>query len=186
MTGDAMPPKVFTVGEVDRLIPRMEDVLSRVREELFHIENRRDKLAVLDALWGSEVLEPANPDHGEFAAHHRRMRTAAERIDSLVRSEITGEGIRFPAGGLEHGLLDFPTTWEGRWVYLCWRTGEERVAWWHELDGGFAGRQPVTDEHARAMGRSGGGPGGSGGGAPPDRSDGPPPPGGEEGGDASP
>lgn len=148
-----MGRRVFTVSEANQLVPRMEDVLSRVREELFHIENRREKLAVLDALWGDQVLQPENPDYGEFTAHHRRMRTAAERIESLVRSEITEQGIRFPAGGLEHGLLDFPTTWEGRWVYLCWRTGEERVAWWHELNGGFAGRNSITDEQARVMGR---------------------------------
>jgi len=28
-------------------------------------------------------------------------------------------------------------------VYLCWRLGEERIEWWHELDTGFAGRQAL-------------------------------------------
>jgi len=30
-------------------------------------------------------------------------------------------------------------------VYLCWKLGEdETLAWWHELSGGFRGRQPIT------------------------------------------
>ena len=54
---------------------------------------------------------------------------------------------------LEHGLIDFPTTWEGRWVYLCWHRGEEMIEAWHEADAGFAGRQELTDEQGREMGR---------------------------------
>jgi hypothetical protein len=45
--------------------------------------------------------------------------------------------------GIDDGLIDFPTTREGRVVYLCWRLGEDEIGWWHETDGGFAGRQPL-------------------------------------------
>jgi hypothetical protein len=48
--------------------------------------------------------------------------------------------------------LDFPTTLDGRWVHLCWMRGEPTVEHWHEIIGGFAGRQPVTDEDSRRMG----------------------------------
>ena len=44
---------------------------------------------------------------------------------------------------LEHGLVDFPSWREGRVVYLCWRLDEERIGYWHELDAGFQGRQPL-------------------------------------------
>ena len=60
--------------------------------------------------------------------------------------------VRFPTGGLEYGLLDFPTTLDGRVVYLCWKRGEPKVIHWHEVNGGFAARQPVTTEHAARMG----------------------------------
>jgi hypothetical protein len=45
--------------------------------------------------------------------------------------------------GLDEGLLDFPSEHEGRVVYLCWRFDEPRIAWWHEIDAGFAGREPI-------------------------------------------
>ena len=70
----------------------------------------------------------------------------------LVRDEILARGVRFPTGGLEYGLLDFPTTLDGRVVYLCWKQGEPKVSHWHEINGGFAGRQPITTEHATRMG----------------------------------
>ena len=41
------------------------------------------------------------------------------------------------------GLVDFPSRREGRVVYLCWRFGEPAVAYWHELEAGFAGRQKL-------------------------------------------
>lgn len=42
------------------------------------------------------------------------------------------------------GLIDFPAMREGRVVLLCWHLGEgERIEWWHDLEAGFAGRQPL-------------------------------------------
>ena len=43
---------------------------------------------------------------------------------------------------LDMGLLDFPQR-EGRVVFLCWHPPEERVEYWHDLDAGYAGRQPL-------------------------------------------
>lgn len=145
--------RAFTVAEANHLLPEMEAVLSKIREEMFHVQNRREKLQILDALWGDEVERPENPDHGEFMGHHRRVELATRRIRKLVEEDILGRGIRFPTGGLQHGLLDFPTTYRGRWVYLCWRSGEEAIRSWHEVDGGFAGRRPLTREQVRVMGR---------------------------------
>ena len=42
------------------------------------------------------------------------------------------------------GLLDFPALAAGRQVWLCWRLGEDRVAFWHATDEGFAGRKPLA------------------------------------------
>jgi hypothetical protein len=47
---------------------------------------------------------------------------------------------------LDIGLLDFPTLYRGREVYLCWRLGEQRIEHWHGVDEGFRGRKPVDDD----------------------------------------
>jgi hypothetical protein len=41
------------------------------------------------------------------------------------------------------GLIDFPSIRDGEEVYLCWELTEDRVSWWHELDAGYPGRQPL-------------------------------------------
>ena len=76
-----------------------------------------------------------------------RVGKARERAEQLVEqlnerlARLNAWGIELK--GLDEGLIDFPSEREGRVVYLCWRLGEERIEWWHELDTGFAGRQPL-------------------------------------------
>ena len=50
----------------------------------------------------------------------------------------------------DKGLIDFPSLHDGREVYLCWRLGEPQVAYWHELDAGFAGRQKLSAEEVHS------------------------------------
>jgi hypothetical protein len=148
-----MPRKAYTVAEANALIPALEAALERITEAASQAQHRHEKLQVLDALWGEGVLEPGNPDHHEWQSHRGALAAAVNVLEECIRGEITDRGIRFPQGGLQHGLLDFPTTWKGRWVYLCWRLGEPRVLAWHEVTDGFAGRQEITAEHERRMGR---------------------------------
>jgi len=44
---------------------------------------------------------------------------------------------------LDAGLVDFPAVRGGERVLLCWRVGEDEVAWWHGLEDGFAGRRRI-------------------------------------------
>jgi len=43
----------------------------------------------------------------------------------------------------ESGLVDFPGEIEGRPVFLCWRLGEDGVAWYHEQHAGFSSRKAL-------------------------------------------
>ena len=42
------------------------------------------------------------------------------------------------------GLVDFIGSHEGREICLCWKLGEAKIGYWHELNAGFAGRQPIS------------------------------------------
>jgi len=44
---------------------------------------------------------------------------------------------------LDRGLIDFPAILAGREVFLCWEMGEEDIEFYHELDSGYAGREPL-------------------------------------------
>lgn len=146
--------KAFTVGEANALVPVLEGVFARIDAHKASARQLYDRLKVLELLWGDRLLEPGNPDHSEGALLRERIEASVCEIERLVREEIMARGLRFPAGGLELGLVDFPTTWRGRWVYLCWRRGEPELASWHEVNAGFSGRRPITPEHERGMGRA--------------------------------
>lgn len=147
-----MPRRAFRVDEANALLSAMERVLAELEGWREAVRTRADQLEVLELLWGAKLDDPSCPDHAERAAHRAAVEAAGREMLRLVEEEIVARGIRFPPGGLEHGLLDFPTTWRGRWVYLCWRRGEPEVAAWHEVHAGFAGRRAVTPEQRAGMG----------------------------------
>ncbi len=150
-----MPRRIFTVGEANALLPHLRETLRRIQELRGIVGDRTDQLKILEVIWGKSVSDPENPDHGDFTKHRRVIGGAVEEIERLIREEILALGVRFPPGGLEHGLLDFPTTLDGRWVFLCWRLGEPELSAWHEVTGGFRGRRPLTSELAMRMGMGG-------------------------------
>ena len=149
---ESFPGRIFTVGEANCLVGEMEAVIAEIEHLRSQLEQHSRGLGILDVLWGPKVLETENPDHSEFEKHRAAVGRIIARIEGLVRNDILALGIRFPTGGIEHGLLDFPTTLDDRVVYLCWKRGESQVSHWHEINGGFAGRQPLTREDAVRMG----------------------------------
>ena len=148
-----MQSKRFTVAEAYETLPQIESIFDRLSKKKAALGHHVQKLHVLDALWGEEVNQPNNPDHDDFQQHRRRIGYLKEDILRIIEDDLLALGVRLPQGGLEHGLIDFPTTFEGRWVLLCWKRGESKVGYWHEVDGGYAGRQEILDEHAITMGR---------------------------------
>lgn len=63
-----------------------------------------------------------------------------EKLDALVH-RILDTGVQIKDVNL--GLLDFSALRDGHEVYLCWQYGEGDIAFWHEVDAGFTGRQPI-------------------------------------------
>jgi hypothetical protein len=41
------------------------------------------------------------------------------------------------------GLIDFPALHQGREVFLCWEKSEADIGFWHDIDSGYAGREPL-------------------------------------------
>ena len=144
--------RAYTVDEANRLIPELEQTLVEIERRMGEVRRAAVGLQVLDVLWGPRLLAADNPDYGEARTFRLRISDLMSEVEGLIQQDIIGRGLRFPQGGLENGLVDFPTTWQGRWVLLCWQRGEAGIAAWHEIDGGFAGRRPLTREQARRMG----------------------------------
>ncbi len=85
-----------------------------------------------------QVVERAAGNGGNRAAS--RLVKDFDRLDRLIH-EVQDAGAIFKDINL--GLIDFPAVRQGSEVYLCWKYGEPDLMYWHEIDAGFAGRQPI-------------------------------------------
>jgi hypothetical protein len=75
------------------------------------------------------------------SAEASRLVKDFDRLDKLVHRILdTGAILK----DLNRGLLDFPAWREEHEVYLCWQYGEPDLLYWHEVEAGFAGRQPIA------------------------------------------
>jgi len=147
-----MAHRAFTLDEANEMLPEVGAALSDLHDLREAAQGCIDQLAVLDALWGNLVVQSTNPDHEEYVQHRHALSEHSRAMDDLIKERLIDRGVRFPVGGLETGLVDFPTTLDGRWVYLCWQFQEPRIAYWHEVSGGYAGRRRITS--GQRFGRS--------------------------------
>ena len=125
---------------------RAEALLPRLTAALREIQALRAELAAREMELHAAHARVANNGHSV----HTELETLPEEMADLVR-RIADHGHEIAESGalikdLEMGLLDFPALREGREVYLCWRLGEPRIAWWHEIETGLSGRQPLDDD----------------------------------------
>jgi len=137
-----MAPRHFTVEEAETLLPHLTDLLSQIRELKLEHDRYQQRMAELGLKTRSNGHEVA-PDLKE--ARDGIERTAAGV--NMLMDQVHALGCEMK--GIDEGLIDFRTLIEGRDVYLCWKLGEERIEWWHDLDTGFAGRQRLPERRLR-------------------------------------
>ncbi len=127
-------PRLFTLTEANALLPVLVPILEELRERKATYDETRRALARLTPTMRSN-------GHGtEAATLARRLAELAAALAAGLR-RVAGYGVEVK--DLDHGLIDFPSPRDGRVVFLCWRLGEGSIAFWHEVDAGFAGRRPL-------------------------------------------
>lgn len=124
-----MDERLFTADEAEGLLDQLRPLCERAQQLAAQLRGR-DAAQALAAVRGGNG----------GGQHATAVVDAAGALRSTIE-EVTELGVVFRDPTT--GLLDFPAEREGRPVFLCWRLGEERVAWWHDRDAGFAGRQPL-------------------------------------------
>ncbi|HLH73535.1 MAG TPA: DUF2203 domain-containing protein [Chloroflexota bacterium] len=128
--------RLFTLDEANRLIPHLESLfaqMDRVREEAQPV---RASLTQIEQYGYANGVDQAT----KLRELRRQLEVKLNELKAIFE-QITALGCEVK--DLERGLVDFPSQREGRVVYLCWKRGEDQIRFWHELDAGFAGRQPL-------------------------------------------
>lgn len=129
--------KLFTVEDANRALPLVRAIASDMASLSREVIERRQRLTFL---LGRRRAAGHAPYQEELNQIEEDLERDASRLQEYV-DELRQLGVE-PKSAAE-GLIDFPAMIDGRLVYLCWQLGEPAVAYWHDLEAGFQGRQPL-------------------------------------------
>lgn len=124
--------KLFSIEEANALLPTVRNILVPIQRAHRRLLLYRE--AAKHAAKGAELGGGGMPDGGTYVSLILGLASLTNQLESL--------GVQVK--DYERGLIDFPAMREGRVVLLCWQLGEgDEIQWWHDVDAGFAGRQPL-------------------------------------------
>ena len=121
----------YSLEEATEALPLVVELVERMRRARSRLTDAEARAALSDA---TPTNGGGNPG-----------RTVSEGFLELRETLIGLQAMDVVLRDLEAGLIDFPALRDGREVYLCWQEGEDEIAFWHEVDAGFAGRRPLDD-----------------------------------------
>jgi hypothetical protein len=119
--------RLYTLEEANAQLPELRERLPRLRIARDGLIAASERIKEAVASDGGGVAEAG------WFTHQQTLKTELEHLAER------GILLRDP----EIGLIDFPAERGGRPVYLCWRLGEDQVAWYHEANAGFGSRKPL-------------------------------------------
>ena len=122
--------RLFTVEEANALLPTLRETLDEIA---LHRDALRKRAPEMEPILRAATENGGGRAGSEYGVEAYKLYLAIGRITDL--------GVVLK--DLDMGLLDFPHEREGRVVFLCWHPPEESVEYWHDLDAGYAGRQPL-------------------------------------------
>jgi hypothetical protein len=139
--------RVFTISEVNALIPALSSLVHDQLREQSEIEHG---LAELMRLTGEppRSLELSSRDSHEVRRLKLDLRARIGRYETgWQRVQRWGGVVKDP----QTGLVDFYGRVDGKLVWLCWRYGEDSLGYYHELTSGYPGRRPLSAEVRRKL-----------------------------------
>ncbi len=121
-----MPARIFSPSEANRTLPLVRRIVEDILRRGAELRKLRDL--------GRTSREQED-----------RLVEIGHEITSLL-SELKGIGCEYKDWGFDQGLVDFPSIIHGEMVYLCWRSDEAELGWYHGPHSGYAGRLRIPQE----------------------------------------
>lgn len=126
-------PKYYTPKEANNLL----EIVRPMVDELMKIGERiRSHQPEIWSVVEKSAGNGGNPELSKILPDFDRLDAILHRLQDM--------GIEVK--DLASGLIDFPAMKDGRLIYLCWKYNEDSIQFWHEVEAGFAGRQPIDWE----------------------------------------
>ena len=134
-------PRYFTLLEAEALLPKVERLLRDLQDYKLSYDSAEEELSQITqrvALAGGMV-----PPRDRIAELRAQKDVSARGLKHTIEQF---EEIGCLLKDLDIGLVDFPTLYRGKEVYLCWKSGESGIAFWHHVEDGYRGRKPIDSE----------------------------------------
>jgi hypothetical protein len=138
-----MGPRIYTPREASGLVPKLTKAFDEIDAIRARLKSIKGKVDVLEMIWGDEVRAETNPDHREYAHYMEEIEKSKKEFDVATRRFADFEAV---VKSVEQGLVDFYGVIDSRLVFLCWKRGEKTIEFYHHLEDGFPGRQPIPEE----------------------------------------
>lgn len=139
-------PRLFTLAEAEALLPTVIPILEAIRDARRELSQAEEEI-------GRRLASVRGNGHHVDSEALQRLRGAVGRAARLLQGRTAElDALDVELKDPDSGLIDFRSDREGRVVYLCWRLGEPRIDWWHELEAGFGGRQPLARDERPGTG----------------------------------
>jgi len=119
--------KYFTPEEAERTLPLVRQI-------------------VQDILTAGQQARQYVQTLGEEAESHPWIQEKIQEIQAYIQ-ELEDIGCYFKDWNFEIGLVDFPAIINGEQVFLCWRSDETHIRYYHGIHEGYAGRKPIPPEY---------------------------------------
>lgn len=134
-------PRYFTLEQAEELLPTVAGAMEHVASLKAMLDEASADLraeATRIMLTGGAIVRAE-----AVASARGRAQSLTPRLQEAVESvQRYGCVVK----DLDEGLVDFPTLYRGQEVYLCWKSGEPRIQFWHGLEEGFRGRKPIDED----------------------------------------
>jgi len=131
----------YGIDEANEQLVEVRPLLERLAAQRLDLIRLRDRAVTA----GSGPSSTAD-DTGDTDEELRNLRLRMQGIIDQMQAAVTRiDALDIVLRDIETGLIDFPALVAGRQVWLCWRLGEDEVAWWHDLSSGFAARRPFSE-----------------------------------------
>lgn len=138
--------RLFTPAEANALVSRLQEIFERLDAKLARLREVRELIEDAESYFGGELATAPAEDrrrHADLLETHADL----ERSVQADVDEVHSFGCEVK--DVHRGLVDFPAFIGEEVAYLCWQRGERRIAWWHTLEGGFAGRKALAPQAER-------------------------------------
>ena len=146
LSGSAMADRFFNLEEAEKLIPTLEQLLNTAMESKKTMEAVDAMLAQVKSR--IMVMGGLTLDHQNLSQIKSRKDDSATHLKDVLQ-QITDSGCLVK--DLDIGLVDFPCLVNNREIYLCWKLGEPKIGFWHNVEEGFPGRKPLDPEVLKGM-----------------------------------